>query len=624
LLSLDLPILRDFSLFRIDLCRGNPKKTRGKNMPDNSPITNLVKQLRAAQSANEGAELERLVRAFASIHDRAQKDAALLAAELLKQEGPITPAKLMKMRQYRELMDTTEAELEKYKSFMQIELRTQSQDAIRVGEIDARNLTSATLRQMGVTATLNMVNPAVIEQLVGFLDPGGPLYKRLDGLPKYTAEQVSQAIIEGVGLGRNPKTIARDITRTMGMGLTDSMRMMRTAQLYSYREANRASYVANGDIVGGWIWYAELDTVTCASCWAMHGTEHSNDEVLDDHHNGRCAMVPMVKGFPNDIEPGVDQFNNLNEEEQKAILGPAKFEAWKDGKFSLADITGMHADEVYGDMRIERSLKDLLANPPTQVILPPEPPPSPPPPPEPKFFEAKTIKGANEYAMQEIGLPFADYTGTDIKIANEWNKALNDNLQRMPELKTRINATGTTQARYQAEVKYWEKRIKASNPNLSDDFITSYARKHSVRTPPNTYAYSIPHTPVNLDGIFINGKYKSNEITAALERNVASGFHPIGTGTVKAVNDHEIGHQIDYLLEIETNPDFRKYYGSLSRDDIEKNLSGYAVYYKIPTKDRKEFIAESWAEYLNNPNPRPIAKTMGKLIEKIYKEKFPK
>jgi hypothetical protein len=150
----------------------------------------------------------------------------------------------------------------------------------------------------------------------------------------------------------------------MGGGLTDALRLTRTTQIWSYREANRASYIANGDIVKGWIWYADL-AQACPACWAMHGKEFPLDEVLDDHHNGHCAMLPLVIGDKNDIPLGTEQFDNLNEEQQRAILGNAKFDAWNDGKFTLADIVNDNKDtpnDVYGPMRTEKSLKDLIGD----------------------------------------------------------------------------------------------------------------------------------------------------------------------------------------------------------------------------------------------------------------------
>jgi SPP1 gp7 family putative phage head morphogenesis protein len=328
--------------------------------PNNSPLIQQVKRLRAAQAAMEGDELTRLVRAYAAIHEKALANAELLALELEKLTPPITEAKLTRLRRYKLLMAETEAELEKYRGFMEVELRAAGRSAIASGEVAARQMTNAALSRFGVVATLRALNPAVIEQLVGFLDPGGPLYKRLAQLPGSVAYKVSQAIIEGVGMGQNPRVIARTITRSFGMGLTDALRMMRTTQLWSYREASRASYTANSDIVDGWIWWAELDTDTCAVCYSNHGKEFPITESLDGHHNCRCTMLPKVKGFGNDVVPGADMFDKLSDAEKEGILGKGKFEAFKAGKFELSDLVGSKENDVYGNMVAEKSLSELL------------------------------------------------------------------------------------------------------------------------------------------------------------------------------------------------------------------------------------------------------------------------
>jgi hypothetical protein len=93
----------------------------------------------------------------------------------------------------------------------------------------------------------------------------------------------------------------------------------------------------------------------------MHGTRHSADEVLDDHYNGRCSMIPITITNPNpDIESGLEWFGKLDEDKQREILGDSKYEAWKDGKFDLDQLTHQKDEPVYGTMRVERSLKSLL------------------------------------------------------------------------------------------------------------------------------------------------------------------------------------------------------------------------------------------------------------------------
>jgi SPP1 gp7 family putative phage head morphogenesis protein len=168
-------------------------------------------------------------------------------------------------------------------------------------------------------------------------------------------------MLEGITLGYNPKKIARAFQESYGRGLTDALRMVRTAQLYSYREASRASYTANSDVVEGWIWSATLDGLTCMSCVAQHGTVHSMDERLNGHHNCRCAMVPKVILFPSAIsEVGEGWFAKQPEAVQRKMMGPGKYEAWKAGKFDLSQLSIEREDKVYGAMRGEAALKDLL------------------------------------------------------------------------------------------------------------------------------------------------------------------------------------------------------------------------------------------------------------------------
>jgi hypothetical protein len=44
-------------------------------------------------------------------------------------------------------------------------------------------------------------------------------------LTDYTAEMVSNTIVQSVALGRNPRVLARELTRAYGMGLTQSLNM---------------------------------------------------------------------------------------------------------------------------------------------------------------------------------------------------------------------------------------------------------------------------------------------------------------------------------------------------------------------------------------------------------------
>lgn len=329
-------------------------------MPD---VLTLADKFRKGLEQQDLAVLARLIDTYGGLYARLQDKLKILALSVADLEQ-VTPAAVKRMAEYRDLMAQVAAELDRYQSYTGIEMDRAARAAITVGADNAKALSIAAGGR-GIAGSWNRVPNEVIQQLLGFLDPQGPLYAKLGQLSGWTAGQVSKAILEGVGLGDNPKTIARALSRTfqdsMGMALTDSLRMMRTVQLYSYREAARASYVANGDVVTGWVWYAHLDGDVCLSCVAQHGTVHDNSETLDDHHNGRCDMLPLVIGSKNPIEVmGEEWFKGLPEAQQQAMMGASKWQAFKDGKFSFGALSREGPDDVYGLMRTETPLKDLV------------------------------------------------------------------------------------------------------------------------------------------------------------------------------------------------------------------------------------------------------------------------
>ena len=331
-------------------------------MPNNTrPLIDLANANRAALIRNEAAAQKRIIAAYKSLYDRLQGKIDALLLEI--GDGPITAGQLVRMERYKALITQTAEELTAFQALTRNELEALVAYGVTSGQRDARNLLStAATGGPGVAAQFNVLPKGTIETLLGFLDPEGPLYGKLAQMAPTYADLISKTILDSVGLGYNPRKTARLLTADFGLPLTDSLRMMRTVQLWSYRESNRATYLANAELLDGWVWYAELDSDTCMSCVAQHGTVHPLDEPLDDHHNGRCAPIPLVKGFDAIAKPddGLAWFEKQSETAQRAQMGRGKFEAWKDGKFDFAALSVQRPDDVYGLMRTEAALKDLV------------------------------------------------------------------------------------------------------------------------------------------------------------------------------------------------------------------------------------------------------------------------
>jgi hypothetical protein len=301
--------------------------------------------------------MRRLVVAYQDLYGRLGDKIEKLVLKL-ETQPEWTRSQVTRLAQYGELIKEIERELKGFQEYARVEISTSARNAISFAVYD----TDKYLKALGY-ASPTMLPTKAIETMLGFLQPDGEMYKRLMQLSTDKAAATANAILEGIGLGYNPRKVAGLITKEIGMGLTESLRMARTSQLYAYREATRANYIANDNVVKGWIWWAELDSETCMSCVAMHGTVHELDETLDDHHNGRCAMLPYL-GDNAPEATGKDWFEKQDEATQRSMMGKDKFDAWKGGAFQFSELSSEHKDDVYGNMRGETPLWQLLGTEP--------------------------------------------------------------------------------------------------------------------------------------------------------------------------------------------------------------------------------------------------------------------
>jgi len=99
-----------------------------------------------------------------------------------------------------------------------------------------------------------------------------------------------------------------------------------------------------------------------------------------------------------------------------------------------------------------------------------------------------------------------------------------------------------------------------------------------------------------------------------------SKFHPLGCDTLKYIFDHEFGHILDDLLNLQKDSVIRDLYKNRNHKQLTEELCEYS--WHNDTKPHiAEFIAEAWGEYQNNPYCRSLARQVGERIEELYKSR---
>lgn len=339
------------------------------------PVLDAAERFRRMALAREREAATRLVQTYGRVYRNLEAQQASLEQALGAIQGAhegVSRAQAARLGAVRSLLGQTAEELARWAQYADTEVGQAAQREIVAGLGDSRGMVQAyfvSLRtQAAIAARFDMLPAEQVETMLGFLGPDSPLHASLGrGFSDAVVRQLEESLVDGIALGYNPRRVAREMVRRgLGVGLNWALTTARTAQLYAYREATRANYMANNDIVSGWTWYAELDDRVCMSCIVQHGSQHRVDEVLNDHHNGRCTALPEVPlakrlglSMPT-VQPGPEWFDGLPAAEQERRMGGAMFDAWRAGEFTLGDLSVAYDDPVYGDMLREASLVGLL------------------------------------------------------------------------------------------------------------------------------------------------------------------------------------------------------------------------------------------------------------------------
>lgn len=315
----------------------------------------------------------KLARRYGAAYRQVKGDIDALLKAMAEMAEP-SVAQVERLSLYRALMKSLEREIRGFGDEAAGLIDAGAESAIRAGLRDSSLLARLALPGLEddeFAAAWAAVRAEQVATMAGFLAQGSPLYVNLQNLGADVAAVVADKLREAIIFGYNPRKTARLIRDATGMGLTWSLRTARTAQLWAYRLASHSNYLANSHVVRGWVWFAQLgDPRTCLSCTMQHGTEHGLEEVLNDHHNGRCSPLPRTVSYrdlgfnvpetPQTFQLGEDWFRGLGAEAQRGMMGEAMWTAWKKNEFALGDLSRTYNDPVYGEMLREASLRELL------------------------------------------------------------------------------------------------------------------------------------------------------------------------------------------------------------------------------------------------------------------------
>jgi len=241
-----------------------------------------------------------------------------------------------------------------------------------------------------------------------------------------------------------------------------------------------------------------------------------------------------------------------------------------------------------------------------------------------EYRESRTIAEANKFARNDLGLTGSSYSGCHVEAANEWNRSLVKNLNQFPEVQglRYVGSFADAKKKYTAaRTETLLEKLKADYPGFSEETLRKSAKKMARKAAEQTYVSSAHGLMYygdidEIKGIALNDRLASNPEWHRMlrKREVNNRYKVIGGDSIGAIADHEFGHVLDNWLDISDNSDVQRIFSKLKADDGVELLSGYG------TSNIHEMIAESWAEWRNNPVPRETATSVAEIILRRYAE----
>jgi SPP1 gp7 family putative phage head morphogenesis protein len=470
---------------------------------------------------------------------------------------------------------------------------------------------------------------------------------------KLFTNATQQAFIQGQGIDDVVRILFGTRALQYTDGLVDGTRrqirtQVRTAMNHFSSTARDLTYKQNSDLIKGVQWVATLDGRTTLQCINLDGKVDYEDGSRRElnglrppaHYNCRSTTVPVIKSLKelglsdkefssstrasmNGQVPETKKYKDWFKDQpaafQQQVLGKKRYDLYKKGEFTFDKF-------VENGQELTIDQLSMIGNTDVPTVAP--------------FVEAKSIKEAEQWAYDTLGVRYAGYNGANINAVNEMNRSIYDNFTRFPELKDTFGDVGVAQ---NLEQLYAERSASWRMKNLSKDdkrffkrfrfndiqkrkyLEDMYKKSHKnveLTFIGKSYNKTAPDGTRILNGVGMNKKFMTNspEVKRIFKYDETTKFHPVGTGSLKGMVDHEMGHEIDKLLGRVSQT--QKFDSIVKKYNIADDLSRYPVTYRDKSTVYKETFAEAWSEYLNNPTPRPLAKEIGDLAMEEYKNKF--
>ncbi|MCB8988092.1 MAG: hypothetical protein H6661_10135 [Ardenticatenaceae bacterium] len=329
-------------------------------------IVDIAAQFREALIRQDGAALAEMARRWLAVETLMLADTERLIEQVqaMKAEGATAEQirwRLARLDIYQQLLAQIGQQLAVYNRRAAGDIEAESEQARELAREHAAGYVQAVSNGRVTLSTANLPVGAV-ENIAAIARGNQPLYNLLSNAYPAAVQGITNELLYGTAVGRNPRETARAIVRKgLAPGLNHILLVARDQQIRNYREMTRTLY-DRSEAVTGYARLAAKNKRTCLACLALDGTVYETNELMALHPQDRCSLVPIVAGFPRpQFQSGEDWFRRQPPAVQREMMGPRRYQAWQDGRFRFGQLATVTENETWGPNAQVTAVSDLLA-----------------------------------------------------------------------------------------------------------------------------------------------------------------------------------------------------------------------------------------------------------------------
>ena len=332
-------------------------------MPSEPRVIQVINNYRAALLQREEAQVNDMVNRWLRVERALEGHIGALALEIERRRAAgemVKPWRFAELERYQSLLAQAQVEIGKYANWADALITDGQRQSGSDGAEQARAVLETIYRDAdAVHAAFDILPVEVIESMAGLTSAGSPLRDLLQQAWPDAVDGMTQAMVNSVAKGVNPRQTAKAMANGMAEGLQRCLTIARTEQLRVYREATRQQYAQSG-VVEGYKRVAAKSVRTCLACLFADGRTYPLTTPFEEHPNGRCAPVPVVIGMSEiNWQTGREWFGGLKAAQQREMMGSKLHEAWASGRVDFDAIVKQHHDATWGDHLRPATLKEL-------------------------------------------------------------------------------------------------------------------------------------------------------------------------------------------------------------------------------------------------------------------------